>query len=55
VLIALGQKARLEVDAFRDRKFTGIVSEIANAPRVPASRAAEGGGAATSGEATNSK
>ena len=30
VLIAVGQKARLEVDAFRDRKFTGIVSEIAN-------------------------
>ncbi len=30
VLIAIGQKARLEVDAFRDRKFTGTVSEIAN-------------------------
>ncbi|HOX01016.1 MAG TPA: efflux RND transporter periplasmic adaptor subunit [Candidatus Paceibacterota bacterium] len=30
VLIAVGQKARLEVDAFRDRKFTGIVSDIAN-------------------------
>jgi HlyD family secretion protein len=30
VLIALGQKARLEVDSFRDRKFTGIVSDIAN-------------------------
>jgi len=35
VLIALGQKARLEVDAFRegDRKFTGIVTEIANAAK----------------------
>ena len=35
VLIALGQNARLEVDAFRegDRKFTGIVTEIANAAK----------------------
>jgi HlyD family secretion protein len=30
VLIAQGQNARLEVDAFKDRKFTGTVSEIAN-------------------------
>lgn len=30
VLISVGQKARLEVDSFRDRKFTGVVSEIAN-------------------------
>jgi HlyD family secretion protein len=35
VLIALGQKARLEVDAFRDRKFSGVVSEIANASKTP--------------------
>jgi len=33
VLIKLGQKATLEVDAFRDRKFSGIVTEIANAAR----------------------
>lgn len=33
VLIQLGQKARLEVDAFRDRKFTGTVTEIANASK----------------------
>ncbi len=25
-----GQKARLEVDAFKDRKFTGVVSDVAN-------------------------
>ena len=37
VLIKLGQKARLEVEAFRDRKFTGLVSEIANAAKGPAS------------------
>src|SRR5882724_249724 len=30
VLIAVGQIVRLEVDAFKDRKFTGTVSEIAN-------------------------
>ena len=37
ILIALGQKARLEVDAFRDRKFTGLVTEIANAAKGLAS------------------
>ncbi len=30
VLIAIGQTARLEVDAFKDRKFKGLVTEIAN-------------------------
>lgn len=30
VLIAAGQPARLEVDAFKDRKFAGVVTEIAN-------------------------
>jgi HlyD family secretion protein len=33
ILIQLGQKARLEVDAYRDRKFTGVVTEIANAAK----------------------
>lgn len=33
VLINLGQKAILEVDAFRDKKFSGTVTEIANAAR----------------------
>lgn len=42
ILIKLGQKARLEVDAFRDRKFTGIVTEIANAAK------GSGGGAGSS-------
>ncbi len=45
VLIAPGQTARLEVDAFKDRKFTGNVTEIANSSKV-----AFGGG--TSQEAT---
>lgn len=30
VLIAPGQNVRLEVDAYKDRKFTGTVTEIAN-------------------------
>lgn len=34
VLIQPGQKARLEVDAFKDRKFTGTVTEIANSSRT---------------------
>jgi len=33
VLIKPGQKARLEVDAFKDRKFNGLVTEIANSAK----------------------
>jgi len=33
ILIALGQTARLEVDAFRERKFAGTVTEIANSAK----------------------
>ncbi len=33
VLIRPGQKARLEVDAFKDRKFTGVVTDIANSSK----------------------
>ena len=33
VLIAAGQTARLEVDAFKDRKFKGTVTAIANASK----------------------
>ncbi len=36
VLIAVGQKARLEVDAFRNQKFTGVVTEIANTAKTSA-------------------
>lgn len=34
VLIAPGQSAKLEVDAFKDRKFSGVVTEIANSSRA---------------------
>lgn len=33
VLVGVGQKASLEVDAFRDRKFKGTVTDIANSSR----------------------
>jgi HlyD family secretion protein len=33
VLISPGQKAQLEVDAFKDRKFTGVVTEVANSSK----------------------
>ena len=33
VLIQPGQRARLEVDAFKNRKFTGTVTEIANSAK----------------------
>jgi HlyD family secretion protein len=44
-LIALGQKANLEVDAFRDKEFKGTVSEISNSAKglsTPASQSQEG-------------
>jgi HlyD family secretion protein len=40
VLIQPGQKARLEVDSFRDKKFTGLVTDIANSSGDSDSRSA---------------
>jgi len=40
VLIKPGQKTRLEVDAFHDRKFKGTVTEIANSSKDAGFRAA---------------
>lgn len=37
VLVDIGQKATLEVDAFRDREFHGVVTEIANSARTSGS------------------
>jgi HlyD family secretion protein len=47
VLIHPGQKAHLEVDAFRDRKFNGVVTDIANSSK--------GSGSATSAAASSSQ
>lgn len=44
VLIALGQKVRLEVDAFKDRKFNGTVTEIANSSKGLSAQGMMGGG-----------
>ncbi len=46
VLIAPGQKASLEVDAFKGKKFTGIVTEVANASRTAGLQAGLSGGQA---------
>lgn len=51
VLIQPGQMARLEVDAFKDRKFRGEVTEIGNSAKG-AQLAAGGGLGGSSGEAT---
>lgn len=45
VLIQPGQRARLEVDAFKDRKFSGTVTEIANS--------AKGAGTAAASQSTD--
>src|SRR5438876_701171 len=53
VLIKPGQNARLEVDAFKDRKFKGTVTEIANSSTATGVGGASGmGGTANSQEAT---
>ncbi len=44
VLIARGQNARLEVEAFRDKKFSGVVTEIANSSRNLGQDSRSGGG-----------
>jgi len=44
VLIAVGQKARLEVDAFKDRKFEGVVTDIANSAKNNDTSAASSSG-----------
>src|SRR6266566_1985587 len=51
VLIKPGQNTRLEVDAFRDRKFKGTVTEIANSSK-DSGQPGGGGGGGQSQEAT---
>ena len=52
VLIKPGKKARLEVDAFKDRKFNGTVTEIANSSKTSGFGGMGGGGGGQSQEAT---
>jgi HlyD family secretion protein len=52
VLIKVGQHARLEVDAFKDRKFVGVVTEIANSSKGTGLPGMSGGGGSSQPEAT---
>jgi HlyD family secretion protein len=52
VLIHPGQKARLEVDAFRDRKFTGMVTDIANSSKGSSSATSAAASSSQSQDAT---
>ena len=52
VLIAVGQKAKLEIDAFRDKKFNAVVTEIANSSKgnTSGSGGSSGGGGGGGGQ-----
>jgi len=50
VLIAPEQNVRLEVDAFKDRKFTGTVTEIANSSTTAGQGFGGGGGGGSSSQ-----
>ncbi len=52
VLIAAGQNVRLEVDAYKDRKFSGTVTEIANSSGSAGATSLSAGSSSTSQEAT---
>ncbi|HEX4265167.1 MAG TPA: efflux RND transporter periplasmic adaptor subunit [Verrucomicrobiae bacterium] len=53
VLMHPDQNARLEVDAFKDQKFNGTVTEVANSAKgFSSSATALGGGSSATGDAT---
>jgi len=52
VLLQSGQKAKLEVDSFKDRKFNGVVTAVANSSKDLNASAALGGGSSSSQAAT---
>jgi HlyD family secretion protein len=52
VLIQTGQVARLEIDAYRDRKFKGIVTEIANSSKTSGNAQNAGGGGGGGGQSS---
>src|SRR5262249_24174519 len=58
VLMKPGQNAHLEVDAFKDRKFNGVVTEVADSANgfgqsaAAASMGGGGGSGSTGGDAT---
>jgi HlyD family secretion protein len=52
ILLAKGQKANLEVDAFGDRKFNGTVTDIANSSGGIAASSSSSSSSSSSGDAT---
>ena len=53
VLVQPGQKSRLEVDSYKNRKFTGIVSQVANSSEglnATSALGMSGGGSSSSGQ-----
>jgi HlyD family secretion protein len=52
VLIAPGQKAQLEVDAFKDRKFNGVVTEVADSSNDSSTTAGVSSSSSTGQDAT---
>lgn len=49
VLVQAGQKANLEVDSYKDRKFSGVVSAVANSSEGLNAATGFGGGGGSSG------
>jgi HlyD family secretion protein len=51
VLVQAGQKAKLEVDSFKDKKFAGVVTQVANSSEgLNASSGLGGGSSSSSGQ-----
>jgi HlyD family secretion protein len=50
VLVQPGQKAKLEVDSFKDQKFSGIVTQVANSSEGLNASSLQGGGSSSSGQ-----
>ena len=51
VLLQIGEKAKLEVDSFKDRKFNGEVTAVANSSKDMNASAALGGSSSSSSQA----
>ena len=50
VLVKIGQKAKLEVDSYKEQKFSGVVTAVANSSEGLNASAALGGGSSGAGQ-----
>lgn len=50
VLLRPGEKASLEVDSFKDKKFTGVVTDVANSSEGMNAKSVLGGGSSSAGQ-----